>query len=205
MRPLLLLLLSAGAACSPAAPDAEPPPETDRPWSGEAEYALDGLPLRAQGDRLLAGTRGSEVVVGTGLVGPPAVAPGRLVAALDDGRSTGRIVAFAPNGRGGVKATPLVEAGGRPDRISLSPDGATVAFVWGITGIAGVWTVPAAGDTPPSQLTNIGLEDAPRRPGEAPEGFVPPPDAGPPRFEGDDLVWTAQGREWTVRWRHRAP
>lgn len=200
MRPILVLLLSAAAACAPAPPGAEPPPETDRPWTGAAEYALDGSPVRLEGDRLLAGG-GSGAVLGTGLVGPPAVAPGRLVAALDDGRSTGRIVAFAPDGRGGIASAPIVDAGGRPDRVAVSPDGTTVAFVWGITGIASVWTVPSAGGAPPSQRTNVGLEDAPRRPGEAPAGFVPPPDSGPPRFDGDDLVWTAQGREWRVRWR----
>ena len=85
--------------------------------------------------------------------------------------------------RGGAWTGPRVLAGG--DRPALSPDGETVAFVSGHTGIASVWVMPFAGGEP-IQLTN---RDLTRIPGQAPEGFVPPPHRGPLRFDGDRLVW----------------
>ena len=67
-------------------------------------------------------------------------------------------------------------------------------------GIASVWVtrVPAAGERPrtPTQLTNVGLV---RTPGQAPEGFVPPPDRGPLTWQDDHTVaWTAGGVQYTA-------
>jgi hypothetical protein len=92
---------------------------------------------------------------------------------------------------------------GAEDGETLSPDGRWVAFVGGETGIASVWVarVPAAGAPPhpPIQLTNVGLEARPRTPGQAPEGFVPPPDRGALRWAGDRTVtWTAGGVEYSA-------
>ena len=92
---------------------------------------------------------------------------------------------------------------GAEDGEALSPDGRRVAFVGGGTGIASVWVaeVPKPGQEPatPIQLTNVGLENQRRVPGQAPEGFVPPPDHGPLRWLDDRTVaWTAGGVEYTA-------
>lgn len=90
---------------------------------------------------------------------------------------------------------------GAEDGEAISPDGRLVAFVAASPeGIASVWVadVPAAGEQPisPLQLTNVGLE---RTPGQAPAGFVPPPDRGPVRWlDADTVAWTAEGREYTA-------
>jgi hypothetical protein len=75
------------------------------------------------------------------------------------------------------------------DRPAISPDGERVAFVSGRTGVASIWLVPFAGGEA-MQLTNVALEDR-RVPGQPPDGFVAPPHQGPPRFDGDALVWDA--------------
>lgn len=72
----------------------------------------------------------------------------------------------------------LLDAGGRPDRLALSGDGRTLAFVWGRTGLASVWTLDVAGGEP-VQRTNLGRVPTP---GRAPPGFEPAPE-GPPRIE----------------------
>jgi hypothetical protein len=95
----------------------------------------------------------------------------------------------------GVRAT---EMAGAEDGEAVSPDGEWVAFVGGDTGIASVWAVrvPAPGAPPnkPVQLTNKGLQDQPRTPGQPPGGFVPPPDHGPLRWVDDRTVaWEAGG------------
>ena len=77
---------------------------------------------------------------------------------------------------------------GCPDRPALSPDGRRVAYVSGVTGVASVFVVSFDGGDP-LQLTNVGLENAPITIGRAPHGFVAPPHAGPPWFDGDILVW----------------
>lgn len=87
---------------------------------------------------------------------------------------------------------------GAEDGEAVSPDGRFVAFVAGATGIASVWVAPVPGPGEavgqPVQLTNVGLERVRREPGQAPAGFVPPPDHGPLRWEGDRTVaWTAAG------------
>ncbi len=99
-----------------------------------------------------------------------------------------------------VRATAME---GAEDSEAVSPDGRLVAFVGGDTGIASVWVVevPKPGQAPgtPVQLTNVGLEDQPRTPGRAPEGFVPPPDRAPLRWlDATTVAWTAAGVEYTA-------
>jgi hypothetical protein len=67
----------------------------------------------------------------------------------------------------------LADAEGVDDRPTISPDGKTVVFVSGRTGIASLFRTTIAGD-PPVQLTNAHLEPGLEREGD-PEGFVPPP------------------------------
>jgi len=86
---------------------------------------------------------------------------------------------------------------GAPDRVALSADGEQLAWVASADGLPAVFTAPYA-DGAPVQLTNRSV----RRPkGQPPVGFVPPPvREGGLSFEGDELVWEAEGQPWRVRW-----
>ncbi|MFZ5475306.1 MAG: TolB family protein [Myxococcota bacterium] len=80
------------------------------------------------------------------------------------------------------------------DRPVFSPDGRKVAYFSGRSGFAALWVTDlATGET--TQLTNVGLK---RRPGHAPLGFVPPPEAGAPTWT-DAIRWTAEGVPVEVR------
>lgn len=87
---------------------------------------------------------------------------------------------------------------GSEDRPLLSPDARRLAFVSGRTGIASWWVVSLDGalPIPPEaglQLSNIGVEQAPRSPGHPPVGFVPVPDGTPMSWIDDRISWEAQG------------
>jgi len=194
------VLLAAAIGCGEAG-------EVDSPRDG-------GFPETARvstdrGELLLAGGR-LEVIGGpaagtlaTGVVGRPAFTRDRVVAAVDEGRAEGQLLVFTwdPGSRS-WRPEVLLDAGGRPDRVSLSPGGEVVAFVWGRTGLASVYTVATDGGSAPVQRTNVGLESARRRPGGAPAAYVPPPEReGGLRFNGDRLEWDAAGRAWSVPWR----
>lgn len=97
------------------------------------------------------------------------------------------------------------------DRPVFSPDGARVAFVSGCTGIASVWVIdlddtglgarPGPDGLPaPVQVTNRGLEQVPRVPGQPPEGWIPAPEGRSLAWSSDGatLSWTARGRRFTV-------
>ncbi|MEQ1507351.1 MAG: hypothetical protein ABMB14_34300, partial [Myxococcota bacterium] len=89
-----------------------------------------------------------------------------------------------------------------PDRVAISADGETVAFVSGITGISSVWVMEVALGSEPVQITNVGVETAKRRPGQPPAGFVPPPiDAESFVFDGDYLAWESPVGHQVARWR----
>lgn len=86
---------------------------------------------------------------------------------------------------------------GSEDRPVLSPDGQRLAFVSGHTGIASWWLVDLDGALPvpverARQLSNLGVEDQPRSPGQPPAGWVPVP-------EGHDYAWTDAGLRWVAR------
>ncbi|MFK7928163.1 MAG: hypothetical protein AB8H79_08225 [Myxococcota bacterium] len=86
---------------------------------------------------------------------------------------------------------------GHPDRVALSEDGEMVAYVAGSHGLPAIFVSPFAGGEA-RQLTNAGLHR--HFPGKPP-GFVPPPQDGPLRFEGSELVWVALGQEHRVGWK----
>lgn len=67
----------------------------------------------------------------------------------------------------------LADGAGIDDRPAVSPDGKTVVFVSGRTGIASLWRTTLEG-AEPVQLTNAHIEVGVERDGD-PEGFVPPP------------------------------
>jgi len=80
-------------------------------------------------------------------------------------------------------ATMVADGEGVDDRPAVSPDGTTVVFVSGRSGIASLWRTTVSGEAP-VQLTNAGIEPGLEREGEAePEGFVPPP------VTADAVVW----------------
>ncbi len=144
-----------------------------------------GPPARASADasggaRTSAGEE-REPPLDEGLLGQPAVAGDRVVWARREGKGSA-LYALEP---GSTPRRLLAE--GTPDRPALSPDGERVVFTWSRTGIASLWTMPFAGGEP-TQLTNLGLERAPRTPGQPPAGFVPPPHRGPPEVGADGLV-----------------
>ncbi len=70
----------------------------------------------------------------------------------------------------------LADGDGVDDRPAISPDGKTVVFVSGRTGIASLWRTTLEGEAP-VQLTNLGLESLVRAEDDEsdPAGFVPPP------------------------------
>lgn len=88
-----------------------------------------------------------------------------------------------------------------PDRPAISPDGETIAFVSGVTGVASVWVTPFEGGVDPTQLTNVGLHLVKRDPAHPPAGFVPPPIDGSLTFDGDELSWTTPDGVVRVAWR----
>lgn len=93
----------------------------------------------------------------------------------------------------------IADAPGVDDRPTLSPDGETLVFVSGRTGIASCYRTTVHGD-PPVQLTNVGIKAGVPR-SEDPPGFVPPPVVAD-RIEwlNDDVIrYDAGGGElWTL-------
>lgn len=96
----------------------------------------------------------------------------------------------------GAACRVLVEVG-HPDRATIAPDGSSVAYVASLDGMPAVWVVPFDGGAP-RPLTNEGLV---RVPGEAPQGFVPPPVEASIAFDADELVWFSSAGEHRVAWR----
>lgn len=147
----------------------------------EAEYrearTLPGgeLALVSQtGELKVATASGEERVIAHNVRGDvqPIGADGSLALTLrgeteDDGETA--IAVARPDG----VVTILADSEGVDDRPSVAPDGKTVLFVSGRTGIASLWRTTVDGSAP-VQLTNAHIEAGVERTGE-PEGFIPPP------------------------------
>lgn len=198
---MLLLFL----ACALEAPERPPPPElapparselppeSDLPFGGTGTWDLDGLDLQLEQTVLRARGR----VVLEGVYDDPLAGDGVLWVPADPGDGAGGI--WAVRAEGGEAQVEALQRGGRPDQLALSPDGETLVFVAGSSGITSLWALPTRGG-PARQLTNQGLT-RPAIPGQAPAGFLPPPGGAPLRFEGDQLRWTVKGQELEARWR----
>ena len=200
LAPLVLL-----AACAPQ-PEREAPVElpvdAGAPPRERGTWELQGATLVLADGTLVLETPGARQTLAHDVVGPPAVSADgdRVAYARQVGQAALSSIAVI-DGRGvdGSWSEPRTLVG-HADRPALSPDGGQVAFVSGSSGIASVWLVPFEGGEP-VQLTNRDLRspavspdalDGPvHPPGQPPAGFVPPPHTGPPRFEGDRLVWDA--------------
>ena len=85
----------------------------------------------------------------------------------------------------------------------FSPNGRFVAFVSGHTGVHSIFVLSVLQvDARPRQITNVGLEQAQRVPGVAPEGYVPPPDSGGLHWKGRRITWSSDGVEYAVEVKH---
>jgi hypothetical protein len=200
------LLFAACAALDGAtpAPDAPParganpapvaaPAEADLAYAGTGAWTLSGErvtldkgTIYADGNAVLTYVYDAPVQMGEVLWVP-----------ADPGEGDGGLYVV---GRfdGLILAQPRLTAG-RPEALALAPDGGTLVFTAGLSGIASLWSVPTAGG-PPKQLTNVGVT-APVAPGRPPDGFVAPPRPGTLRFEGPLLRWSVDGADREVAWR----
>ncbi len=146
----------------------------------EARTVAAGVALvTASGELRLRGGDGAERTLAQRVRGDVVgSADGKLLAMTLEGQfrsGPGTRVALS-DGEGNVSMQ-LEDA----DRPALSPDGQTLVFVSGRTGIASWWRTSVRGGEP-VQLTNAGIELGVEREGE-PEGFVPPP------VSSDSLRW----------------
>lgn len=132
-----------------------------------------------------------------GTLGAPDAAAGSEARAVREENARSSAVIVQRPGRDPV----VITDEGNPDRVALSPDGEQVAWVSGASGLASVWTAPTVAGAVPRQLTNVGLEDLPREPGQPPAGWVAPPHDESLRFEGDRLVWDSPQGPQSVEWR----
>jgi len=199
---VVLLLLACVASEPGAAVGADgrgatlPPgalPESDLPFSGTGRWELGGRVFTLAAGVITAD--GAPII--EGVYDDPVASEDALWVPADRGDGDGGIYTIRVEGGAPQVTTRL--AGGRPDRLVLAPDGATLLYVAGTTGITSLWRVPIA-EGEPRQITNVGVTRPPV-PGVAPEGFVPPPVGAPPRFSGDRVVWTVKGVTREAAWR----
>ncbi|MFT4976936.1 MAG: hypothetical protein ACI8S6_002841 [Myxococcota bacterium] len=192
---MLLLFL----ACAPS--DELPPlAEIDVRMVESGRWSLAEGAVLEQGAAGLVLEHGGRVrLLAAEVLGTPAQSDDgrRLVVSHRDDGLTISALDVVEISADGITQRRLVSEGS-PDRAAISEDGEWVAFVSGQTGVASVWAVPFDGGAP-QQLTNIGLEDAPRVPGGPPPGFVPPPHDGSLSVQGDEVWWVSpvgQHRVW---------
>lgn len=137
---------------------------------------------------LLAGVRGDLALSADGE---------RLALTLGESHHDGDTAVAVTDLEGNV--TVLADGQGVDDRPALSPDGETVVFVSGRTGIASFYRTTLRGDAP-VQLTNVGIEAGIVRDAD-PAGFVPPPVVAD-RIEwlSDDVIRydAGDGEMWTL-------
>lgn len=198
MRHVFLLLLAAcGSADTPAPVEAPPTDEVDVTPDAPAEVTAEGMTLeREKGGAIVlvdaSGARRTLAEHSTISLAHSEDGTRAAWVALPEGGPMGvlTVLDLAPG------ADPRALARGAVDRVALSPDGAHVAYVRG--GVYPRMEIVAVDGGEPRVLTN---EDLVRTPGKAPEGFVPPPHEGPPRFDGDRLVWEAPDGTHEVPWR----
>lgn len=139
--------------------------------------------VNAEGELKLRDGEGAERVLATRVKGEVSQAPngGLLFTADADEGKEGDTAVMIAAPDGALKM--VADAEGADDRGSVSPDGQTVVFVSGRTGVASLFRTTVDG-AEPVQLTNAGLEPG-RDDDSAPVGFVPPP------MGADALVWVS--------------
>lgn len=197
MRWIILTSLHLCGMCAllAAVPAVLAAPETDIPYMGSGTVTVGDHALRLDGSRLLTGA--GEVLVDR-LYTPPVGDGAWLCAADDNTDGLGRLRCWD----GQLRAVTLA-TGGRPGRLAIQPGGQAggtvmVAWVASPRGLPQVFTGSADGRIAPRALTNADLRYTP---GQAPEGFVPPPLGQTLRFDGDWLRWEAPDGPRAVMWR----
>jgi hypothetical protein len=165
----------------------DPPPESDLPplaagsWSLACGAALD---LQASGPLEIL-ERGGLRTLGGQAVGTPAVDKARTRFAwahAPQARPETVVSVMRCEGRAWGEPRTLVEGPGSPDRVAISPDGAWVVWVSGVSGVASLWAAPFEGGDP-IQLTSADIDAAQASPGSPPPGFLAPPHKAPPSIE----------------------
>lgn len=166
-----------------------------RTWGTDTALVSD------EGALILRGDGDVERTVATGVLGELHAAPDGASAAVT---LTGESVEDAETKVALVRKdgtlTVIADGAGSDTRPMISPDGKTVVFVSGRTGVASFFRTTVEGGEP-VQLTNVALEaGAPNEDESDPAGFVPPPasaarsefvDADTLRFDaGDGELWT---------------
>lgn len=160
--------------------------------------------VSTEGALALRRADGAEVALAAGVKGDLAAAPnGAVLFTAEDAALGAGETKVVLAGREGLLEL-VADGEGVDDRASLSPDGQTVVFVSGRTGVAALYRTTLGGGAA-VQLTNVGLETAAAEVSEeasaeevAPAGFVPPP------VTADALTWVsaevvrydAGGGEW---------
>lgn len=191
MRPLPLLLLLA-CATAPLPPETDlPPPAVEM---GPTPLA-GGATLRLLDQRLVLDDAGLQTPLSSGpLTAAPLLSPDGervvFVNTVAEGPGTALVTLRRDAEARWVPRT-VIKSGGVVDRLALDDAGARLAFVWAGPkgGYAGIYLLdlhdPKA---QPVRLTNL---QPPAAPGQPPADWMPLP-SGPPRFLGEDLVYSTE-------------
>ena len=180
LQPTLLLVSVPGVALAQ-------PSETDIPYSGSATFIIGSETLRLEGQRVL---KADGTVLVSEIYAPP-VWDNNHLCVVDSGGGLGRLRCWDAHMEAVTLAT-----GGFPTRLALG--GTMVAWVASPHTLPQVFVGPVNGTGPNKALTNVDLLYIP---GQAPEGFVPPPLGQSLRFEGDQLRWDSPEGPKAVQWR----
>lgn len=171
----------------------------DRAYKEAREHGDGYLLVRVDGVLVYRRADGDERRLTENVRGDLASAPdGALVAYTRAGDDVhdGETAVEVVDAQGVVRR--LADDLGVDDRPTFSPDGRTVVFVSGRTGIASLWRTTVDG-APPVQVTNVGIALG-KRDGP-PDGFVPPPVRGDlvEWLSNDELRYDAgDGEMWVV-------
>ena len=189
----VLLAVAMGAGCELGPPPVAADVEDARSRSASSILAAKGPPAGTEID--LGGTPGIVGQIAFDASGTRKVWVRRLEASV----FTELVVAEWVAGEWVSQVRIVGRA--NPDRPAIDPEGTTVAFVSGVSGLASVYVVPFDGSTDPVQLTNVGMAHLRRSPGSPPEGFVAPPIDDSLTFDGDWLTWNGPLVPLAVQWR----
>lgn len=202
MRKLLALVVAValGGGCADAPPplgapmDRVPGGRTVSPRAGTAAVVAEGGALTVEGP---GGARTVDADVDPRVAFAPDGAF-LVYARLGTGGGTDLWRVALPDG----VPVRLTDWPGSEDRPVVAPDGARVAFIADVDGLASWYVIdlPADARVVPVDAARrrSNLHLGPRRIGAPPSGFEPPPDAADYAWGPAGLVWSARGVRFTV-------